>query len=121
MIKFSKYDGNGNCIIRSFSLIFKARSSDIYDDLCNIRDRIGCDSYTDILVFELYLKEHHCYMIDSFCCQIKDLSLDSGSYIIFCWDRNDYYHMVPVIDGILYDKSMESMGLYVIKIYRCYD
>lgn len=121
MIEFSKYDGNGNCIIRSFCLIFNVEYNDVYSELCNIRDQLGCNSYTDILVFEFYLKEHHCYMVDSFCYQVKDLLLDKGRYIIFCWNRKDYYHMIPVIDGVIYDKSSDCMDLYIIKIYRCYD
>ena len=50
--------------------------------------------------------------------KIKDLNLDEGRYIIFCWDKKDYYHMVPIIDGVLFDKNDKSLELYVITIYK---
>ena len=50
---------------------------------------------------------------------IKDLDLDGGSYIIFCWDKNEYYHMNVVINNVLYDKNIKGLELYPIKIYKC--
>ena len=50
--------------------------------------------------------------------KIKDLILDNSSYIVLCWDKNDYYHMVPIIDNILYDKDNNSLDLYVLKLYK---
>lgn len=50
--------------------------------------------------------------------KIKDLELDNGSYIVFCWDKKEYYHMVTIIDNVLYDKDDNSMELYPISIYK---
>ena len=50
--------------------------------------------------------------------KIKDLKLEKGSYVIFCWDRNQYYHMIAIIDDIIYDKDDKSLGFYAICIYK---
>lgn len=49
---------------------------------------------------------------------IKDLNLNNNSYIVFCWDKNDYYYMVPIIDNTIYDKNSDCMDLYVISVYK---
>ena len=48
----------------------------------------------------------------------KELSLDNGSYIVFCYDKHEFYHMVTIIDNTLYDKEDSSLELYVIRLYK---
>ena len=48
---------------------------------------------------------------------IKDLKLDSGNYVIFCY-KDAFYHMVSVINNTLYDKNDEALNLKVLKIYK---
>jgi hypothetical protein len=50
--------------------------------------------------------------------KVKDLKLDNGKYLVFCYDKKDFYHMVSIIDNILYDKDDSSLDLYVINIYK---
>jgi hypothetical protein len=50
--------------------------------------------------------------------EVKDLNLDNGKYLVFCWDKKDFYHMVSIIDNVLYDKDDSSLNLYVIKLYK---
>lgn len=118
MIKFCKYENKDNCIIRTFSKIFNKNNKDIYNELCNIKEKLNCNSYTDICVFEKYLKEHHYKSVNNTFKQVKDITLNKGKYVIFCWNCIDYYHMIPMIDGIIYDKNIECMDLYIIKIYK---
>ena len=32
--------------------------------------------------------------------------------------NKDWYHMVPIIDNVLYDKTNDSLELYVISLYK---
>lgn len=50
--------------------------------------------------------------------KVKDLVLDKSSYILFCWDKKDYYHMFPIINNVIYDKDNKYMDLYIISIYK---
>ena len=49
--------------------------------------------------------------------KVQDLKIDNSSYIVFCWNKKDYYHMIPIIDNVIYDKNFDCMNLYVISIY----
>ena len=53
--------------------------------------------------------------------KVKDLKLDNNSYIVFCYNKKDWYHMIPIIDNTIYDKSNECLELEVIKIYILID
>ena len=50
--------------------------------------------------------------------KVKDLKIDNGSYIVFCYDKKEFYHMIPIIDNDIYDKNSDCMDLYVISVYR---
>ena len=124
MIKFEEYfvsnsDGKSNCIIRSFCKMFNKEYDEVFDELVDIANKLNYDSYAEIEVFEKYLEDRSFLPIDDYKdTQIKDLSLDNSKYIIFCYDKKDWYHMVPIIDNTLYDKTGESLDLYVITVYK---
>ena len=124
MIKFEEYfvsnsDGKSNCIIRSFCKMFNKEYDEVFDELVDIANKLNYDSYAEIEVFEKYLEDRSFLPIDDYKgTKIKDLSLDNSKYIIFCYDKKDWYHMVPIIDNTLYDKTGESLDLYVITVYK---
>ena len=115
----SNNEGKSNCVVRTFCKMFNEGYNKVYNDLCLIAKRLGCDSFNDIKVFETYMEEHDTISIDyGKDIKIKDLNLDNGSYVVFCWDKKDYYHMVSIIDNVLYDKNNSSLELYTITIYK---
>lgn len=112
-------DGKSNCIIRSFCKLYGKGYEEVFSRLCNIAKELNSSSFNDIEVFEKYMMDNNTFSID--CVndvKIKDLFLDNGSYAIFCWDKNDFYHMVSVIDNVMYDKDERGLDLFVIKIYK---
>ena len=73
----------------------------------------------DIPVFEKYIEGNSIFKI--ICgedIKVQDLKIDNSSYIVFCWNKKDYYHMIPIIDNVIYDKNFDCMNLYVISIYK---
>ena len=115
----SDVNGKSNCIIRTFSKLFNKDYEQVQNELIKISKKLGYDSYAEIEVFEDYLKQKNYSIINiDNDIKIKDLNLEPGSYAIFCYDKKDYYHMVPIINNVVYDKSNECMDLYVIKIYK---
>ena len=47
-----------------------------------------------------------------------NIKLDNGKYAVFCYDKKDIYHMLPIINDIIYDKTKENLNLYTITIYK---
>ncbi len=111
-------NGKSNCVIRSLCKLLNKEYEEVFNELVNIAHELGLESFNEIPVFEKYMSDYHINKIDSNEIQIKDLKLDSGSYIIFCYDQKDYYHMIPVINNVIYDKNNECLDLYVISIYK---
>ena len=123
-MKFINYNltnnnGDSNCVIRSFCKIFNKNYDDVYSELCKIQKNLNCESYNDIEVFEKYMKNYNFNLINyGKGIQIKNLKLDNGSYIVFCWNKNDFYHMLPIINKVIYDRDKNSLNLYVLGLYK---
>ena len=115
----SDNDGKSNCVIRSLCKILNKEYNDVYNDLCKIAEDLKCDSFNDIPVFEKYMEDNNIIKIN---CdediKVKDLKIDNGSYIVFCYDKKDFYHMIPIINNIVYDKNTNCMDLYVLSVYK---
>ena len=47
---------------------------------------------------------------------IKKLDLKYSKSAIFC-HKDDFYHMISVINGVIYDKDARCLDLYAISIY----
>ena len=106
-MKFIEYnitnnDGKSNCVIRSFCKMFNESYSDVYDELCRIQKELNCENINDIEVFETYMRNHNVNSIDyGKNVKVKDLKLDNGSYIVFYWNKDEFYHMLPIIDNVV--------------------
>lgn len=115
----SNKDGKSNCVIRSFCKLFSEVYDKVHEELCYIAKELNCDSYNDIEVFETYMKRHDTFPFEyGEDIMVKDLKLDNGDYAVFCWDKKDFYHMISIVDSVVYDKDDTCLDLYVIKIYK---
>ncbi len=123
-MKYENYNisgsnGKSNCVIRSFCKLYNKEYDDVFNELVDLAKELNCDSFNDIEVFEEYMNRNETYPIEyGKDIKINDLELDDDSYAVFCWDKGDYYHMVPIIDDTLYDKSDKSLDLYTMKVYK---
>lgn len=120
-MKFNYYnpvDEKGGCIFRSFSKYFDKDYNSIKEEILDLQKKLNCESYTDDLVIETYLNDHGVYDTNStFKGQIKELN-NKGKSIILCYNKNDFYHMVTIIDDTVFDKHEDTLDLYVLKIYK---
>ena len=102
-MKFIKYyitnkEGKSNCVIRTFCKIFNEEYDDVYNELCRIQKELKCNSFNDIEVFEEYMKNHNFNSIDyGKDIVIKELELDDDTYIVFCWNKDDFYQKIKTI------------------------
>ena len=112
-------DGKSNCVVRSLCKILNKEYDDVYNGLFKVAKELNCSSFNDIPVFEKYMEDNNIFNIDyDKDIMIKDLNLNGNSYIVFCWDKSDYYHMIPIINNVIYDKNNDCINLYVISIYK---
>lgn len=120
-IEYNLTDENGksNCVIRTFSKIFNKSYKEVLNDLIDTAKELGCESFNDIPVFEKYMEENGITKetVEGDI-KVKDLTLDEGTYVVFCYDKKDFYHMIPIIDNTVYDKHDDSLDLYVISLYK---
>ena len=122
-MKYSEYfisnkEGKSNCVIRSFCKLYNKEYDIVFNELVELAHELKHSSFNDVEVFEEYMRRNNTIEIESKEIKIKDLELDLGNYIVFCYDKKDFYHMITIIDNIIYDKSDECLDLYVIKIYK---
>jgi len=111
-------DGKSNCVIRSFCKIYDLEYNDVINELLSISHKLN-SSFNDIETFEEFMNRRNTIKLDNYHDQlIKDIKLDNNKYIIFCYDKKDFYHMVPVINNIVYDYNEDFYNLYVISIYK---
>ena len=115
-------EGKSNCVIRSFCKLYNEEYDNVFNALWNIAKEINYDSFNEVEVFETYMKRKNTIDISyDKDIKIKDLKLNDGKYIVFCYDKKDFYHMICIIDNVIYDKSEECFDLYTINIYRLND
>lgn len=120
-MKFEYYnpvDEKGGCIFRSFSKYFDKDYNTIKNEILDLQKELNAESYTDDIVIETYLNNNGVYDTNNpFRGQIKDLK-NEGKSIILCYNKKEFYHMVTIIDNVVYDKHEDTFDLYVLKIYK---
>lgn len=95
----------GGCIPRAISKALNINYSDVKNDLKKLSIKLEKDDYHDIEVFDAYLKKNGFKKIsvkkDEL---VKNLNLDNGAYIVFCYQDN-FYHIACIMENTLYDKK----------------
>lgn len=116
---FSDKEKKSNCIIRTFCKLFNKEYEDVKNELLNIAAELNYEGYAEIEVFETYLeRSNYSKYVSNIDIRVKDLKLPTGKYAVFCYDKKEYYHMLSIIDNIVYDKDDTSLDLYVINVYK---
>ena len=119
--KFYIADKNGksNCVVRSLCKVLNREYDDVYNDLMKIAQKLKSHSFNDVEVFEKYMKDNNISKIEfKKDLKIKDIRLDKKTYVILCYDKEGYYHMIPIINNVIYDKNDDCMNLYVLAVYE---
>ena len=121
-MKFEYYnpsEENGGCVVRSLSKALDKDYEIVKEELLNYAKTLNFNSYNEVEVFEKYILDNHFNKLESVNKEIKDLKLNNGTYIIFC-NKDDFYHMVTIINNVLYDKSEVAFDMNAINIYTKY-
>ena len=116
-VEYNPINEKDVCVLRTFTKLFNIDYKIIKEELTTLANILNYESYNEIEVFEKYLSNNNYIKIDGNNTLVSNLSLDSGKYAIFAF-KDDFYHMLPIIDNTIYDKDASCLDLYVISIYK---
>ena len=114
---YNPVDERGSCVQRSISKILNKDYYEVKNDLINISKSLNKEDYREVEVFEKYLFDNGATKLDIKDLLVKDLKLDNAKYIVFCY-KDDWYHMIPIINNIVFDKTKRYLDLIVIAVYK---
>ena len=115
---YNPVDEKASCVGRSISKILDKDYEETKKELIELSKSLGYEDYREIEVFETYLKNHNIIELNQeFNCTIEDLIIEPGNYIIF-GNKEEWYHMVCLINNTIYDKNENYKEINIIKIYK---
>lgn len=115
---YNPVDEKGSCVGRSISKLLDKNYNIVKQELIELSKSLGYSDYREIEVFEAYLKNNNVHEIKKeFNCKAKELKIEPGKYIIF-GNKDEWYHMVCLIDNTFYDKNENYKEINIIKIYE---
>ena len=114
---YNPVEEKGSCVQRSLSKILNKDYEETKKELIELSISLGYTDYREIEVFENYMKQHNILELTQEFTTIKELNLEPGKYIIF-GNKEDWYHMVCLINNTFYDKNENYKDLNIIKIYK---
>lgn len=118
-MKFKKYDPvneKGACVVRTFSKLFDKEFYKMKEELLKFIEDNNYNSYNDIDAFETYLISNGYTRLDMNEEIIKELNIKYKKCAIFC-HKDDFYHMVSFVNGVIYDKDDRCLDLQAITLY----
>ena len=88
-------------------------------ELTALAQELGFETYNDEAVFGRYMAEHGIYKTkDHVDTTVGELELNDGSYCVYCTNHKGFFHLIPVVDNVIYDRRNYSLELYVIAVYK---
>lgn len=122
-LSFEQYDPSEdkqNCVVRTMTKLTGKDYPVVKSELKQLAARSGFETYNDQSIFEEYMSRCGIYKQRDYNnnTKLKDLDLSGGAYCVLTSNRESYYHMLPVIDNVIYDRRNNSLDLYVITIYK---
>lgn len=116
---YNPSDDKRSCVARTMTKLTGKEYDTIKAELTALAHDMGADSYNNAAVFEHYMAEHGIYKFKGYNnTTVGELELSSGTYCIYSTNRNGFYHLLPVVDNVIYDRRDDSRELFVIAVYK---
>lgn len=122
-LSFEQYnpsEDKQSCVVRTMTKLVGREYSTVKQELKELAERSDYETYNVQSVFEEYMSRNGIYKERDYNdnTQLRDLDLPVGTYCVFVTNRISYFHLVPVIDNVIYDRRNDSLGLYVVATYK---
>lgn len=122
MLRFMYYNPSGesrSCVVRTMTRLTGKPYETVKAELTALAAEMEYPEYNEPDVFEAYMAQHGIIKcIDDCGLRVKELKLERGSYCVFCTDHEGFFHLMPVQDGVIYDRRDDSQELFVLAVYR---
>lgn len=122
MLRFMYYNPSGesrSCVVRTMTRLTGKPYETVKAELTALAAEMEYLEYNEPDVFEAYMAQHGIIKcIDDCGLRVKELKLERGSYCVFCTDHEGFFHLMPVQDGVIYDRRDDSQELFVLAVYR---
>ena len=116
---YNPSDESRSCVVRTMTKLTGGEYQAVKHELTALAQEMGYPEYNEPAVFERYLLSHgFAKCSEGGGSQVRAFRLDRGIYCVFCTNQADYFHLMPVIDGVIYDRRNDSQELYVLAVYR---
>jgi hypothetical protein len=121
-MEFSYYNPSEetrSCVVRTMTKLIGKDYDTIKAELTALAHSMEADSYNNDAVFEHYMAGHGIYKLKEYNnITVGELELSNGTYCVYSTNRNGFYHLLPVVDNVIYDRRDDSRGLFVIAVYK---
>lgn len=116
---YNPSDESRSCVVRTMTKLTGKDYATVKAELTDLASKNGCESYNDEAVFSRYMAEHGIHKMQEYGnTTVGELKLDDGIYCVFATNRNGFYHLMPVVDNVIYDRRDDCRSLYVIAVYK---
>ena len=116
---YNPSDETRSCVVRTMTKLTGKAYQTVRDELTALASEFGYPEYNAPAVFEHYLAQHGFVKSeDSGGLQVRALRLARGTYCVFCTNGEDFFHLMPVIDGVIYDRRDDCQDLSVLAVYE---
>lgn len=122
MLRFMYYNPSGesrSCVVRTMTRLTGKPYETVKAELTALAAKMEYPEYNEPEVFEAYMAQHGiAKCIDECGLRVKELKLERGTYCVFCTNHEGFFHLMPVQDGVIYDRRDDSQELFVLAVYR---
>ena len=116
---YSPSDDKRSCVVRTMTKLTGNEYDTVKSELTELANRLGIDTFNDERVFSRYMASHGINRLEGYNdLKVGQLGLDSGTYCVYCTNRNGFHHLLPVVGNVIYDRRDDSRELYVIAVYK---
>lgn len=116
---YNPSDDSKSCVVRTMTKLTGKEYSTVKSELISLSESLGCNTYNDERVFEKYMESHGIYKLKEYSdITVDEFEADNGTYCVYCTNRNGFYHLLPIVDNVIYDRRDDSRKLFVIAVYR---
>ena len=122
-LSFEQYDPSEdkqNCVVRAMAKLTGKDYPTVKKEMTALAERSGFETFNDQSVFEEYMSQNGIYKERDYNnnTQLRDLDLSDGSYCVLMTNRISFFHVLPVVDNVIYDRRNNSLSLYVLSTYK---
>lgn len=116
-VYYNPSDEHGNCILRTLTKLLDKKYDEVKKEINNLAKELNYNTYVEEEVFTKYLNNHGYKEIKFSPLILNDLTLEDGKYAVIV-GKDDFCHMIPIIDNTMYDKKDEYRNMKILKIYK---